>query len=148
MLKNAFRIIALISGTTLGFPYAHAACDVQSVTLLSGKTELEKWNVVPGEIRPITLTNGFKLGLQIEPASEEKNREFAEKMQDHPPVELVKISLYDLTGPHAKQLSHTFGGTNSLQGYGPKGGADAVIEIGEPGILLDLKKPTCSGATS
>lgn len=145
-MKNALRIIVLISSAALGLPYAHAACEGQSVTLSSGKTELAKWDVVPGEIRPITLPNGFKLGLQFDPASEEKNRDFSERMGHHPPLELLKISLYDLTGRQAKLLTHTFGDTNSLQGYSPRGGADGFIEGGEHGILLDLKKPKCPDA--
>lgn len=148
MLKKTLRIIALISSTTFGAPYAHAACDVQSVNLFSGKTQLEQWDVVAGEIRRITLPNGFQLGLQIAPASEEKNREFAEKMRNHPPVELLKIALYDLTGSPARQLTYTFGGTNSIQGYSPRGGADRFMEGGEHGILLELKKPKCSDSRS
>ena len=148
ILKNALRVIALISGTVLGLPYANAACDVQSVTLFSGKTQLEQWDVVPGEIRPITLPNGFKLGLQFDPASEEKNRDFSERMGHHPPLELLKISLYDLTDRQTKLLTHTFGDTNSIQGYSPRGGADGFMEGGEHGILLDLKKPKCSDANT
>jgi hypothetical protein len=140
-MKKSFCVIALIASSAL----AHAACDVQSVAVLSADSELARWDVVSDEIHPITLPNGFQLGLQIEPASAEKNSEFAKKMKGlAEPVELVKISLYDLGGSRARQLTHTWGGVNSLQGYGPAGGADGVMEIGEPGIVLDLKKTECS----
>lgn len=146
-MKSALRMIALISAATLGSPYAHASCGVQSVTLSSGKTELARWDVVSGEMREFTLPNGFRLGLQIEPAPE-KTRQLAEEWPEHPPVELVKISLFDLTSHRAKQLVYTFGGVNSLQGYSPKGGAAGVKALGEPGILLELKKQTCPAANT
>lgn len=146
-MNNALRMIALISVASFASPYAQAACGVQSVTLSSGKTQLAQWDVMPGEMREITLPNGFELGLEIEPAPE-KTRQLAEAWPEHPRVELVKISLFDLTSNRVKRLTYTFGGVNSLQGYGPKGGADGVKEVGEPGILLELKKPACSASYS
>jgi len=41
-------------------------------------------------------------------------------------------------------MTHTWGGANSRQGYGPKGGADRVDEVGNPGILFMLSKPGCA----
>ncbi|MFD2366912.1 hypothetical protein [Pseudoduganella sp. GCM10020061] len=142
-MTRALRIIALISSTAIGVPFAQAACDVQSVTVSSGKSELMRWDVVPGEVRPVKLPNGFELGLQIEPAPEEKNRAFEKAFPDRAPAELLKIALFDLTQRQPRLITYTYGDTNSLQGYGPRGGAARAVEVGEPGILLTLKKQAC-----
>jgi hypothetical protein len=38
-------------------------------------------------VNGVALPNGFALGLQIEPASPEKNKEIAKKLAGYPPVE-------------------------------------------------------------
>lgn len=129
-MKKSLCVVTLISCSA----FAHAACDVQSVAVLSASSELARWDVVSDEIRPVGLPNGFQLGVKIEPASAEKNREFAEKMKGlAEPVELVKITLYDLAGTRPRQLTYNWGGVNSRQGYGSAGG-----------FVLDLKKTECS----
>ncbi|MRW89315.1 hypothetical protein GJ699_04900 [Duganella sp. FT80W] len=144
-MKSALQLMVLIAA---GMSNAHAVCGVQSVEVSSGKLEVGRWDVVSPEIHRLTLPNGFALGLQIEPASPEKSKEIAKKLAGYPPVEWVKISLYDLRGPQPKQLTYTWGGANSYQGYGPGGGADRVREIGEPGIELKLTKPKCANTHS
>lgn len=147
-MKSLLRVTALISTLMACIPHAYAACDVQSVAVSSGKVELAKWDVTSPEIRRLNLPNGFALGLKIEPASPEKNQEVAKKLAGREPLELVEISLYDLKGAEPKRLSHTWGGTNSFQGYGPAGGADRVSEVGQPGIELKLSKPKCAHSHS
>lgn len=125
----------------------------QSVSLSSGGKDIEEWEVNSNEIHRTRMANGFQLGLQIEPATAEKYGELlktAEKYGEllkntNPPAydELVKISLYDMRGATPKLLTSTWGGANSKQGYGPRGGADSVKAIGEPGIVLWLHKAVC-----
>jgi len=142
-MKSTLHAAALASVLAATIPHVHAACDVQSVAVSSGKVELARWDGASPEIHRITLPNGFNVGLKIEPASAAKNAETAKQLND-PTIELVKISIYDLQGPQPKQLAYTWGGVNSLQGYGPKGGATRVTEVGEPGIELKLTKPKCA----
>jgi hypothetical protein len=115
----------------------------QSVSLSSGGKNIERWQVKPDEIHRNRLANGFELGLKIEPATTEKYAELFERTKSKAFDELVKISVYDMGGAEPKLLTHTWGGANSKQGYGPRGGADGVPAIGEPGIELWLHKPAC-----
>lgn len=130
--------------------WAHvaAACDpetgmrTQSVNLSWNGANLKRWDVSSPEIERVELGNGFQLGVRIEPATAEK---YAEWRRKHVP-ELVKISLFDLSGSEPALLTYTWGGANSLQGYGSRGGADRVEALGDPGILLTLMKPVCVAA--
>jgi len=111
----------------------------QRVSLSWNNQSIEHWTVRLGEIRVIDLPNGFPLGLQFdEPELEVYQRARARFMP-----ELLKISLFDLSEPEPVLLSFTYGGTNSLQGYGSRGGADRVDELGDPGVTLHLHKPVC-----
>jgi hypothetical protein len=122
-----------------------SACDpdsgerTQSAHLSWNGTYVKHWDVSSPEIEKVALENGFKLGIRIEPASAET---YAEWKLKHVP-ELVKISLYDLSGSEPELLTYTWGGANSRQGYGASGGADRVEVLGDPGILLTLLKPVC-----
>ncbi|MFS2005054.1 hypothetical protein ACEN9F_15640 [Duganella sp. CT11-25] len=147
-MKSAMCLAILVSSGLTALQSASAACNAQSVVVSSGKVEIAHYEVVPSEIHRFTLPNGFTLGLKIEPASPEKNQEIAKKSEARAPTEWVKISLYDLRNKLPKELTHTWGGANSYQGYGPAGGADRVTEIGEPGVELKLSKPKCTNSTS
>jgi hypothetical protein len=57
--------------------------------------------------------------------------------------ELVRIVLFDLASTPARELTAGWSGANSIQGFGAKGGADRVPELGDPGIRLVLLKPVC-----
>jgi hypothetical protein len=56
----------------------------------------------------------------------------------------VLLALYDMTHPTPRVLTDTWGGANSLQVYGPEGGADRVTEVGQPGVTLLLERPLCA----
>ena len=129
-------------------PAAYAVCNAQSVVVSSGNVEVAHYEVLPSEIHRLALSNGFTLGLKIEPASAEKTQEIARKSEGRAPAEWVKISLFDLRNNPPKELTHTWGPTNSFQSYGPAGGADRVTEIGESGIELKLSKPKCTNSAS
>ncbi|WP_077409625.1 hypothetical protein [Marinicella sediminis] len=123
------------------------ACDWQTgereqkVFLSWDGQRLDHWTVEPGEIKAVELPNGFQLGLKLENPEPEKIIDYREKIP-HPP-EMVSISLYDLAGDAPVFLTRTYGGTNSIQGYGARGGADRVDVLGDPGISLTLFKPVC-----
>lgn len=125
------------------------ACDpdtgerVQSVAL--------RWNGEPivhyeatGDIKRVALPNGFELGVRIEPASAEKYAELAK--QSKRTAELVHIQLFDLSQSPPRRLTHTWGGANSIQGFGADGGADRVEALGSPGVSMTLLKPVCAAA--
>ena len=114
----------------------------QIVVLSANGKDVDSWIVKSDEIKSVMLPNGFKLGVKIEPADQEHYAKQAKisKFVD----ESVKITLFNLSGNSPTQLTHTWGGANSIQGYGAKGGADRVVELGNPGIVLTLLKPVCA----
>lgn len=54
--------------------------------------------------------------------------------------ELVKIDFYNMSEKSPKLLSPTWGGANSEQGVGPRGGANDVAALGQHKIALILKR--------
>ena len=138
-------ITALISFSSYG-------CDTetgerqQRVFLSSGGQMIADWEATLGAIEKVLLPNGLELGIQLnEPRPEIYQRQ---AVQENYVWELVEINLYDLSSAKPVLLSHTYGGTNSLQGFGPQGGANRVDEVGENGILLTLLKPVCLESSS
>ena len=125
----------------------------QSVSLSVGGKDIEEWEVTSSEIYRTRLPNGFQLGLKVEPATAEKYGELLKTAEKYGELlknakqpaydELVKISLYDMRGATPKLLTSTWGGANSKQRYGPRGGTDRIKAIGEPGIVLWLHKAVC-----
>ena len=111
------------------------------VLSVSGK-DVDSWIVKSNEIKSVTLPNGFKLGVKIEPADQEHDAKQAKISKFV--AESVKITLFNVSGNSPKKLTNTWGGANSIQGYGAKGGADRVVELGNPGIVLTLLKPVCA----
>ncbi|MEO8002841.1 MAG: hypothetical protein ABI644_13280 [Arenimonas sp.] len=115
--------------------------DQMVVLTVSGKN-IETWTAKSDEIKSVTLPSGFKLGVKIEPADQEFYKKQAEKLKFVD--ESVKITLFNVSRSTPKQLTYTWGGTNSIQGYGANGGADRVVELGNPGIVMTLLKPVCA----
>ncbi|MEO8385871.1 MAG: hypothetical protein ABI583_11560, partial [Betaproteobacteria bacterium] len=161
-MRNSITLALCSFSIVFGACNAAASCltsgeRTQSVTLSSGGMGIDDWEVYSAEIHRTKLANGFELGLQIEPATKAKYgdllktaKKFGElvKVNKTPAYdELVKISVYDMSGETPKLLTSTWGGANSMQGYGPKGGADRVDAVGEPGINLWLHKAVCVTAT-
>lgn len=116
---------------------------VQSVLVLSGKHVLGHWSGSSTDVRTFVLPNGFHLGLKVEPASADVYARHAKAFQAKYVPELVQITLFDMTAAVPRQITQTFGGVTSIQGYSPYGGADRVVEVGEPGITLMLNKQEC-----
>jgi hypothetical protein len=90
----------------------------------------------------IHVPNGFKLGVLIQDATTEKYSELKKLAWPYVP-ELVSIVLYDMGSSLPRELTMTWGGANSIQGYGSEGGAERVEELGNPGLVLHLMKPVC-----
>ena len=154
------RLALMLGCMFVGFGAGNAAAScfttgerTQSVVLSSGGKDIDRWEVNASEIHRVKLANGFQLGLQIEPAAAEKYADLLKTAEKYGELlkntkrpaydELVKISLYDMRGATPKLLTSTWGGANSMQGYGPRGGADRVAALGSPGIDLWLHKAVC-----
>ena len=112
----------------------------QSVWLSSEGKQLERWEPTPGQIHQVRLPGGFVVGIQIDPTTPEKYRELFTKVRSFD--ELVRISIFDMGQTPPKPLSTTWGGANSKQGFGPRGGANGVPALGDQ-IELWLHKPVC-----
>ena len=124
---------------------ASASCSddgkrTQSVWLSSEGKHLELWEPAPSDIHRTRLPGGFVVGIQIEPTSSEKYRELFAKFRAFD--EMVKISIYDVNGDTPKLLSTTWGGANSKQGFGARGGANGIPVLGDQ-IELWLHYPAC-----
>ena len=144
-LRNLNR--CLLAGVALlgfnQFAQAELCPGVQKIKLTYDAKELDNWSGVSSAVRKISLPNGFVLGMKIEQGAREVYERSMEST-GQPWPELVKITLYDYTSTQPRYLTSTWGGSNSLQGYGPKGGADRVDELGGNGIVLQLEKPACT----
>jgi hypothetical protein len=146
------RTIQLISPLSVTFALCASlmsaplfACDAtQQIQATVKDKVIDQWSGTSDTIRSVSLENGFKLGIKIEETSREKYEAYLERTKQTKVAELVRISLYDMTGTAPRKITSTWGGTNSKQGYGPRGGADRVDEVGESGILFVLSKANCA----
>lgn len=116
---------------------------IQSVVVLSGANVLAHWTESSTNIRTLLLSNGFRLGLKIEPAPVDEYARFAKGLHAKYVPELVRITIFDMRTAVPRKITETFGDVTSIQGYSPHGGADRVVEVGEPGITLMLSKQKC-----
>ena len=145
-------LFAIVAAAASAIPATSHACDwdtgarEQIVFLSWDGNAVTDWVVASDSIKAITLPSGFSLGVKIEDPEPEKYVELKGKVQHVP--EMVKISLFDLSKAEPRLMTHTYGGSNSLQGYGASGGADRVVELGDPGVLLTLLKPVCTQQAS
>jgi hypothetical protein len=143
------KSIAILAAIALSAPFAASASCMtdgtrtQSVSLSSEGKQLERWQPSPGEIHKTKLPGGFVVGIQIDPTSPEKYRELLARNRAFD--ELVKISIYDANADAPKLLSTTWGGANSKQGFGPRGGANGIPALGDQ-IELWLHYPLCIAA--
>lgn len=136
----AFGVVALFA--IIGAAQAELCPGVQKISLMYGGNELTHWEGSSSQIHKLTLPNGFVLGVKTEKGAREiYERDFQRSLTQT--TELVKISLYDYSAAVPRYLTSTWGGSQSQQGYGPKGGADRVDELGS-GIVLNLEKPACT----
>jgi len=130
------------------FAFSALACDPatgersQTVDADWNGKRLASWEVDSSEPKVIHVPNGFKLGVLIQDATTEKYSELKKLAWPYVP-ELVSIVLYDMGSSLPRELTMTWGGANSIQGYGSEGGADRVEELGNPGLVLHLMKPVC-----
>jgi hypothetical protein len=138
-------IIAILVLLYANASYGTLGCDNngisnQTVYATEGNTQIGAW-MPREEIHKLTLKNEFNLGIKIEAVSSEY---YAAKFKENEYVpELVKITLYDLDSTNPKELTYTYGGANSVQGFSAIGGADKVVELGEVGLTLNLIKHVC-----
>lgn len=132
---------AMFASSTLATPCSDTSESEQWVIVVDGVEGHAAWKVDPNEIHPLVLSNGFQAGLQISPVPDEVYRKYLEKNVATP--EIVRIDVYDLRGDTPIVLTHTFGGSNSLQGYSSHGGADTVEEFGSEGLRFLLHKAHC-----
>ena len=140
----------LVGVAAIAAPTLSQACDresgarEQTVDLSWGSERVKTWSATSSEIEPVTLPNGFELGVRVEPATTEK---YNEALANSAHVsELVRIRLFDLNGRDPVLLTHAWGGANSLQGFGARGGADRLEQLGDPGVLLTLLNPVCAAS--
>jgi hypothetical protein len=133
-------VCAIASTSTLADCWSNSE-RVQLVYAHSGGTELDHWEVRSADIHRVTAANGFVVGVQIEPATPDKYRQLLKR--SGVTAEFVKISLFDVQQVPPKLLSTTWGGANSFQGFGARGGANGVSELGDPGIRFTLFRPVC-----
>jgi hypothetical protein len=107
----------------------------QQVLLIYDREFIGLWEVTGREPREIKLPTGFRLGVAISPAPREiylRADEWAGEFMH----ELVTIQLFDMGSSPPKQLYKTYGGSSSLQVYGPMGSATKEVE-------LFLQRPVC-----
>ena len=142
---NRVAIVAALLLSISNFAAAACAKDgqrTQSVALSVEGRQLERWEVSTGEVHRIRLPRGFELGIRIDPTTPEKYRETFAKTQWRGIDELVKITLLDMRSAPPRELSVTWGGANSKQGFGPRGGANGVPDLIDQ-IELWFHYPVC-----
>ena len=145
-----YLVCAVVSCFVATSSWASCMADGKSKHSVSIKVEGVKtvhWEIVNPDIRQLVLSNGFKLGVKIEPATAEKYRELMKQTSSQGFDELVKIDLYDMSEKLPKLLSTTWGGANSEQGFGPRGGANRVSAMGQQ-ITMFFHKPACVTAAT
>ena len=147
MKRTVFILATLL---TMSGAYASCVRDggrTQGVTLFVEGRQIDRWDVTSSDVHSVRLPQGFELGLQIEPATPEKYRELLAKTKWRSVDELVKITLLDMSTTPPQELSTTWGGANSKQGFGPRGGANGVPKLIDQ-IELWFHNPVCVGAGS
>jgi hypothetical protein len=102
---------------------------------------LDRWEPAIGQIHRLHLPHGTDVGIRIDSTTEEKYREFLARVPWRGIDELVQITVFEMKGDTPIRLTSTWGGTNSKQGYGPRGGADNAPLSDQ--IELWLHKPQC-----
>jgi hypothetical protein len=140
-------VVCLIMMLMMGGAYATCNLDgkrTQSVTLSFEGRKVDQWTIASSGIHSVRLPHGFNLGLQIEPATPEKYRELLARTKWPSVDELVKITLLDMSTAPPSELSLTWGGANSRQGFGPRGGANGVPALIDQ-IELWFQNPVCVG---
>jgi hypothetical protein len=126
---------------------AHSECNaIQSVEVKVGEKQIAAWKGVSNEVHSLVMANGFKVGLKVEQASRESQEYWLKRGKSNTTTELLRISVYDLSGDKPRLMTYSFGGVNSKQGYTPRGGAARIEEVGEPGITLNLFRQACLSA--
>lgn len=103
------------------------------------------WSASPGAVESITLPTGFELGVELTNPPRQFYADYSERAEHVP--EMVQIRLLDLSDDEPEELSRTYAGSNAVQGFGIRGGANKVSELGDPGIRLTLIRPVCFEAT-
>lgn len=138
----------LVAAVFVAGPDARASCMTdgtakQGVSVSVEGRRLDSWEPMGPEVRRVRLPAGFEVGIQVEPATKEHYQELFVRHPTMPAIgELAKITLYDMSTVPPTELSMTWGGANSRQGFGPRGGANGVPRLIDQ-IELHLVKPVC-----
>ncbi len=140
------RVFALAIGLIIVTGGVQAECmkDGTPSLIVSLSVEgrnLDRWEPVAGRIHRLRLPHGSELGIQIDPTTEEKYRALLTDAPWRGVEELVKITLFEMSGPAPVIMTSTWGGINSKQGYGPSSGADNAPLSDQ--IELWLHKSVC-----
>lgn len=114
----------------------------QRVHLSYGGEFLDYWEVTGEDPHEIELPTGFRLGVAVSPASREVYLESA-RLAGEFMLEAVTIELFDMSTTPPERLARNHGGSNSVQGFGPRGGATTVEEVGPEDVELFLQRPVC-----
>jgi hypothetical protein len=143
MIRTFGLAICLLSAAV----NCYASCwkdgtSTQTVSLSVQGRDIDRWEPVVGEVHRVRLPAGFELGIQIDPTTEEKYREILSRSNWRGVDEMVKITLLDMGASQPVSLGTTWGGVNSKQGFGPRGGANGVPELRDQ-IELWFHKPQC-----
>ena len=130
-MNNYCRYLIAISSVALSGPIS--ACDKDSglrkqmIYLESAGETIEFWEMVPGQIKSVKLPDDSVVGISATPAKDEKYRDQSKGQKFVP--ELVEIRIFDMSGLEPKETNMSWGGANSVQGFG--------------GFTLNFLKPVC-----
>ncbi|MBL0122911.1 MAG: hypothetical protein IPP88_09305 [Betaproteobacteria bacterium] len=140
------KFLTVLLATVSTFASAYCASDgksAQSVAVSVSGKQIARWETKEADIHRVKLPAGFEVGIQIDPAAAEVYRKMLDRFPSSPAIdEMVRIQIYDMSGAEPKLLSNTWGGANSKQGFGPRGGANGIPELIDQ-IELWFHKPVC-----
>ncbi len=130
------RILVFLALVTIGFSANAFECQSdgraeQLVYARSGIEVVEYWAVEGPEIHSVQLPNGVTAWVLVETPTQEMYRErFPDKSQV---VELVKITVFDMSNEEPKEIAVSWGGANSWQGFKLKpfgaGGLNLIVVV-------------------
>ncbi|MDZ7790863.1 MAG: hypothetical protein U5L08_10305 [Xanthomonadales bacterium] len=144
-MQRAIVLSILIGASLAGFDAS--ACDRdtgerrQHAFIYCQGDLMHTWTASPGAVESITLPNGFELGVELDNPSRQFYLDYSERAEHV--AEMVQIRLLDLSKDEPEELSRTYAASNSVQGFGIRGGCNKVDELGHPGIRLTLIRPVC-----
>lgn len=86
-----FSLLLLIPFASFASPCSETDESEQWVLVTKGVDEFTMWKVDPNEIHSIAASNGFNLGVQIGPVSNEYYRKMLDRLDQEAVPEMVEI---------------------------------------------------------